>query len=101
MHMTADFKAGEIRYIRLQVYEVAESRCTGPTTSVTGPDGSQSRSFSFETSYYDPSTYTSYPLRSWCVGLNLAEVPAIIAQNEIRAQKFQLQNQTMPAEFRP
>lgn len=101
MRMTADFRAGEIRYIRLKVYEVAEVRCTGPTTAVTAPDGSQSRTFSSETSYYDPSTYTSYPLRSWCIGLSLAEVPAAIAQNEIRAQKFQPQNKAMPAEFKP
>jgi len=101
MHLAADFKSGETHYIRLQVQEAAAVRCPGPSTAMTEADGSESRYFSVVSSVYDPTTYTSYPVGSRCIGVHLSEVPAEVGRGEIQAQKFQMQNKAMPIGFKP
>ena len=101
LHVVADLSAGETRYVRLRVHETGASQCPGPATSVTEPDGSESRYFNTGSSVYDTATGTSYPVGSWCIGLNLAVVPTEVGRSEIQAQKFQAQNRAMPVEYKP
>jgi hypothetical protein len=99
LHVSTDVAAGQTRYFRLQVREAAPANCSGPASSTTEP--AESRYFTVSSSTYDANTGASYPIGNWCVGLNLAEVPASVARSEISAQKFQAQNKAMPAEYRP
>lgn len=101
LHVAADVLPGETRYFRLQVREAGPSPCAIPPSSMTEADGSESRYFTVTSSTYDAATGSSYPIGSWCVGLNLSEVPAAIARKEISAQKFQAQNKAMPVEYKP
>ena len=101
MHVATDLQAGETRYFRLEILEVALALCSGPSSSVTELDGSESRYFEVGSSVYDPNTGSAFPAGNWCVRLNLSEVGPAIARGEIQAQKFQAQNKAMPADYRP